>query len=140
MAVKHRCEVEGCGWCITIDGGLKPHRMLCGAKLSGIRIFPNAGIKIFTGCTRHPGPKSKYCLEHESEESPVIHVEKVSAKTKEALRNTRTGSKNYDGAAQDDFFIVESLLSFREGEVEVKWVGFEKTTWEPEASIPGFLR
>ena len=35
-AVKHRCEVEGCGWCITIDGGLKPHRMLCGAKLSGI--------------------------------------------------------------------------------------------------------
>ena len=139
-AVKHRCEVEGCGWCITIDGGLKPHRMLCGAKLSGIRLFPNAGIKIFTGCTRHPGPKSKYCLEHESEESPVIHVEKVSAKTKEALRNTRTGSKNYDGAAQDDFFIVESLLSFREGEVEVKWVGFEKTTWEPEASIPGFLR
>ena len=71
--------------------------------------------------------------------NPII-MEIVSAKTKEALRNTRTGSKNYDGAAQDDFFIVESLLSFREGEVEVKWVGFEKTTWEPEASIPGFLR
>ena len=87
-----------------------------------------------------PWAKIKILLEHESEESPVIHVDKVSAKTKEALRNTRTGSKNYDGAAQDDFFIVESLLSFREGEVEVKWVGFEKTTWEPEASIPGFLR
>ena len=70
----------------------------------------------------------------------MVHVEKVCAKTKEALRNTRTASKNYDEAAQDDFFIVESLLNFREGEVEVKWVGFEKTTWEPEASIPGFLR
>ena len=26
-AVNHQCDVKGCGWCITIDGGLKPHRM-----------------------------------------------------------------------------------------------------------------
>ena len=49
-AVNHRCETPGCGWCLTIDGGLKPHRQLCGAKMSGIRVFPAAGIKIFTGC------------------------------------------------------------------------------------------
>ena len=27
-AVNHQCDVKGCGWCITIDGGLKPHRMV----------------------------------------------------------------------------------------------------------------
>ena len=32
---KKRCEVEGCGWCITIDGGLKPHRMLCACSAQG---------------------------------------------------------------------------------------------------------
>ena len=30
-AVNHQCNVKGCGWCITIDGGLKPHRMVTGA-------------------------------------------------------------------------------------------------------------
>ena len=30
-AVNHQCDVKGCGWCITIDGGLKPHRMVTGA-------------------------------------------------------------------------------------------------------------
>ena len=30
-AVNHQCDVKGCGWCITIDGGLKPHRMVTSA-------------------------------------------------------------------------------------------------------------
>ena len=25
-AFKHRCDTPGCGWCLKIDGGLKPHR------------------------------------------------------------------------------------------------------------------
>ena len=29
----HKCNVSECGSVITVDGGLKPHRMLCGAKL-----------------------------------------------------------------------------------------------------------
>ena len=81
-AFKYRCDTPGCGWCLTIHGGLKPHRQLCGAKMSGIREFPAAGIKIFTGCTKHPSPRSKFCAEHESEESPVVHGSSVSAKTK----------------------------------------------------------
>ena len=32
----HRCDVLGFGTVLTLDGGLKPHRMLCGAKLSGL--------------------------------------------------------------------------------------------------------
>jgi hypothetical protein len=139
-AVYHRCSVPGCGWCITIDGGLKPHRMLCGAKLSGIRIFPKAGTQIFTGCTRHPGPKSKYCPEHEKEESPVIHADKLSSRSKQALRNHRSSTKSFEDVAQDDFFIVESILQFKKAEVKVKWVGFPEPTWEPQEGIPGFLR
>ena len=52
--INHSCDVPGCGSVMTIDGGLKPHRMLCGAKLSGLREFKEAGISHFTGCTRHP--------------------------------------------------------------------------------------
>ena len=55
------------------------HRMLCAANLAGIRIFPKAGTHIFTGCTRHPGPKSRFGPEHEKEESPSCrHVDKLS--------------------------------------------------------------
>ena len=137
---KHKCETKGCGWVITIDGGLKPHRMVCAAKLSGVRIFPSSGLKIYTGCTKFPSPRSKFCSEHQAEESPVIVAENISVKTKENLRNNRTATKSYEGAGQDDFYIVESLVKMRDGEVEVKWLGFPDTTWEPKSNIPAFIR
>ena len=74
---KHKCDVKGCGSVITVDGGLKPHRMLCGAKLSGLRTFEQAGVRVFTGCTRHPQPDSKYCWEHGMGESPVVPASSV---------------------------------------------------------------
>ena len=37
--MKHKCNIKGCPEVLTIDGGLKPHRLLCGAKLSGMRTF-----------------------------------------------------------------------------------------------------
>ena len=86
----HRCTVKGCGSVITVDGGLKPHRMLCGAKLSGLRSFEKAGVRVFTGCTRHPQPDSKYCWEHLMGESPVVPASSVSARTRQQLRGHRT--------------------------------------------------
>ena len=125
---KHKYETKGCGWVITIDGGLKPHRMVSAAKLSGVRIFPSSGLKIYTGCTKFPSPRSKFCSEHQAEESDVIVAENISVKTKENLRNNRTATKSYEGAGRDDFYIVESLVKMRDGEVEVKWLGFPDTT------------
>lgn len=80
----------------------------CEAKLSGVRIL-SSGLKIYTGCTKFPSPRSKFCSEHQAEESPVIVAENISVKTKENLRNNRTATKSYEGAGQDDFYIVESL-------------------------------
>ena len=139
-AVNHRCETPGCGWCLTIDGGLKPHRMLCGAKMSGIRIFPAAGIKIFTGCTKHPSPRSKFCAEHENEESPVVQGASVSAKTKNKLRDERSKNAQSTDAGQDDIYIVESITELRKNESKVKWHGFDELTWEPNQGIPAFIR
>ena len=139
-AVNHRCEVPGCGWCLTIDGGLKPHRQLCGAKMSGIRVFPKAGIKIFTGCTKHPSPRSKFCAEHENEESPIVQGSSLSERTKKKLRDERTKAAECKDAGQDDLYIVESILKFRGKECQVKWLGFDDPTWEPRTGIPAFLR
>ena len=139
-AVNHRCEVPGCGWCLTIDGGLKPHRQLCGAKMSGIRVFPKAGIKIFTGCTKHPSPRSKFCAEHEKEESPIVQGSSLSERTKKKLRDERSKAAECKDAGQDDLYIVESILKFRGNQCYVKWLGFEDPTWEPKTGIPGFLR
>ena len=47
--MKHTSEIKGCPNVLTIDGGLKPHRLLCGAKLSGIRTFESSGVHHFTG-------------------------------------------------------------------------------------------
>ena len=139
---KHRCNVKGCGWCITIDGGLKPHRMVCGAKLSGVREFQNAGIKVVTGCTKHPIYNSKYCREHQSEESPAVTAETVSGRTRQQLRKHRNDTASYSKAGQDDVFVVESILDFKKKskKVLVKWVGFPEATWENEDGIPKFIR
>ena len=44
MWAKHKCDVPGCPDTLTFDGGLKPHRNICGAKMSGIRFFEKAGV------------------------------------------------------------------------------------------------
>ena len=139
-AVNHRCDIPGCGWCLTIDGGLKPHRQLCGAKMSGIRVFPSAGIKIFTGCTKLPSPRSKFCADHENEESPVVQGSSVSAKTKAKLRDERAKSSQSADAGQDDLYIIESIVELKKHEVKVKWYGFTEPTWEPNKGIPAFIR
>ena len=36
-SVLHRCERPGCRIALVIDGGLKPHRNICGAKTCGVR-------------------------------------------------------------------------------------------------------
>ena len=41
-AVNHQCDVKGCGWCITIDGGLKPHRMVTSAPNISLILFSQA--------------------------------------------------------------------------------------------------
>ena len=48
---KHRCDTPGCGSVITMDGGLKPHRKLCAAKIAGVREFQSSGLSVVTGCT-----------------------------------------------------------------------------------------
>ena len=139
---KHQCDQKGCGWCITIDGGLKPHRMVCGAKLSGVREFPKAGIKVVTGCTKHPVFNSKYCQEHQSEKSPAVTSDMISSRTRQQLRKHRTDTAIYSEAEQDDVFIVESILEIKKAtkKVLVKWMGFPDASWENEKGIPLFIR
>ena len=42
----HKCDRPGCESCLIIDGDLKPHRMLCAAKLCGIREIANSDVKM----------------------------------------------------------------------------------------------
>ena len=139
---KNQCDQKGCGWCITVDGGLKPHRMVCGAKLSGVREFPKAGIKVITGCTKHPAFNSKYCQEHQTEKSPAVTSDMISSRTRQQLRKHRTDTAIYSEAKQDDVFIVESILEIKKEakKVLVKWMGFPDATWENEKGIPLFIR
>ena len=137
-AFKYRCDTPGCGWCLTIHGGLKPHRQLCGAKMSGIKEFPEAGINIFTGCTKHPSPRSKFCAEHESEESCARVF--CEYKNENKPRDERANSAENPAAGQDDFYIVESITELKKTECKVKWYGFVEPNWEPNKGIPAFIR
>ena len=79
--------------------------MLCGVKLSVLRSFEKAGVRVFTGCTRHPQPDSKYCWEHLMGESPVVPASSVSARTRQQLKGHRTKTNYSDGASDDQFFV-----------------------------------
>ena len=140
----HKCTVKGCGSVITVDGGLKPHRMLCGAKLSGLRTFDKAGVRVFTGCTRHPQPDSKYCWEHSMGESPVVPASSVSSRTRQQLSGHRSKTNYSEDASNDQFYVVETILDMKtendSKEVKIKWVGYPDATWEKGERIPGFIQ
>jgi hypothetical protein len=141
--VNHRCDRKGCRSCLVLDGGLKPHRMQCSAKLSGIRHFKTSGVKVVTGCTRHPKDDSKYCWEHDGEETPLICSDKVSARTRQALRGHRNHTAVSAEAGQDTMYVVESILDISEDQkkFKIKWVGFpeEFATWEDKDTVPKFI-
>ena len=105
-SLKHKCDKPGCGKALIVDAGLKPHRKLCGAKLSGIREFQKANVKVFTGCRKIPKPESKFCQEHEETDTPVVPAEKVSRQTRRKLRDFREDSSKSKLAGQDNFYIV----------------------------------
>ena len=115
-------------------------RLVCAAKLSGVREFPKAGLKVITGCTKHPAFNSKYCQEHCTEESPAVTASSVSSRTRQQLRKYRTDTASYAEAEQDEVYIVESIMEIKSKEVLVKWVGFPNPTWENENGIPKFIR
>ena len=114
--------------------------LVCAAKLSGVREFPKAGLKVITGCTKHPAFNSKYCQEHCSEESPAVTASSISSRTRQQLRKYRTDTATYAEAEQDEVYIVESIMEIKGTEVLVKWVGFPDPTWENENGIPKFIR
>ena len=144
-SLKHKCDKPGCGKALIVDAGLKPHRKLCGAKLSGIREFQKANVKVFTGCRKIPKPESKFCQEHEETDTPVVPAEKVSRQTRRKLRDFREDSSKSELAGQDNFYIVESIIDVKkspEGDLyKVKLVGFpvSEASWEPKSSIPKFI-
>ena len=142
----HKCDVKGCQSVLVIDAGLKPYRKVCGAKLSGFREFKESEDIVITGCTAMPQPNGKYCMKHLDEESPIITADKLTNETKKVLRDRQTRNATYKEAGQDNMYVVESIDEVRKNkgktEFKVKWLGFEQSdcTWEPEDSIPKFIR
>ena len=141
---QHRCDVPGRGTVLTVDGGLKPHRMLCGAKMAGVQTFKSAGVTNITGCTRHPQPDSKYCWEHLYDESHIIPADRVSSRTRQQLRGHRNDTAIYKDAGEDKFFIIEQITDMKKSKgkscYKVKWFSYPISTWEDEESIPAFIR
>ena len=46
---KHACDLKGCKSVLVLDGGMKPHRSVCGDTLSGVTEFKSTGNKVVTG-------------------------------------------------------------------------------------------
>ena len=142
----HHCNAAGCGSIITMDGGLKPHRKLCASKLAGVREFESTGLKVVTGCTSIPGPKSKFCQEHQTSQSPALLSSQVSKSTRMTLRDHNTVTAQSDDASQDNIYVIETILETQSKDditlFKVKWLNFpaSESTWEPEEAIPKFIR
>ena len=113
-------------------------------KLSGIRTFKKAGVTVFTGCTRHPQPNSKYCWEHQSGDSPVVPASSVSSRTRQQLSGYRAVTNYSEQAGNDQFYIVERIDEIKVEDdkkvFKVKWLGYPESTWEGEDRLPGFIK
>ena len=75
--ISHRWDVAGCEHVVIIDADMKPQRMLCAAKMSGVREFEKADVRVVTGCTAMPGKHHKLCFKHQHEASPIVTSDKI---------------------------------------------------------------
>jgi hypothetical protein len=140
--VDHRCDVKGCKSVLTVDGGMKPTRSLCAAKLHGVKIFNQSGMSVVCGCLKNPQPDSKYCGEHVGLSTPAMPSDSVSESTRASLRDHRNKTSTTKDAQQDNMYVIESLLENRGDMWRVKWLGFphEASSWEPSANIQPWIR
>ena len=88
--IRHECEIKGCRNVMVIDGGLTPHRAVCAAKLSGIKVFKEAEISYLTGCPKMPINASKFCPEHQNCDTPIVAANEVSESSKKKLRSFKS--------------------------------------------------
>ena len=108
--VEHRCDVKGCDSVLTVDGGMKPTRSLCAAKLHGVKTFSQSGMTVVCGCLKNPQPDSKFCGDHIGLSTPVMASDSVSESTRISLRNHRNKTASAKEAPQDNMYVIESVL------------------------------
>ena len=143
--VNHECDRPGCKEALVIDGGLKPHRAICGAKACGVKVFKESGTSVLTGCSSIPQPNSKFCFNHQNSDHPVLSGDKINSKNKEKLKKYKRNE--CPEAGEDDLFVIETILETKKTESnetswKVKWMDYppEEATWEDSTSIPKFIQ
>ena len=127
----HRCLKPGCGSVIVFDGGMKAQHRICSALKSGVKNFPATDSSIVVGCTKNPGTKEKYCPEHKHLQQPCISSNKLSSKSLNKLRATKTGKSKTIG--NDTVYIIEGVLDSKtetDGRYFlIKWESYSVHTW-----------
>ena len=113
---------------------------MCGAKLAGVRHFKETGYTHITGCTAQPSPRSKFCSDHQTEESPALEQGKVSEASKRKLRDRRKELSYSENAGQDSVYIIQAVTDIKDDLYKIKWVGYDIETWEPSENVPKFIR
>lgn len=132
----HVCNVKGCGSWMICDGGLKPHRVVCAARYSGIRSYTHSKIKTVTGCTKKPAKDKQFCSDHcDGQEGPIVLAENLSVDTKKKLRKRQNPE-----FPQDNIFFVRSILEIKGNKFLVRWSNSsEESTWEAKSALPKFI-
>ena len=62
--VGHRCNSEGCGQVLVLDGNQKNNRPVCAAEEAGYIEYASLPGKVKTGCMNSPEQQSKFCSVH----------------------------------------------------------------------------
>ena len=102
-----------------------------------MKIYSPSGIKVTTGCTRHPAPGQQFCKAHYNYESPVLLPSQV---TKASVQELNRQQKLQNSLETDKLFVVEAIIECKLELVLVKWEGYKHPTWESFVDIPRFIR
>jgi hypothetical protein len=60
----HRCDSEGCGTVLVLDGNQKNNRPVCAAEEGGYVEYADLPGKVKTGCMNSPQQQSIFCSLH----------------------------------------------------------------------------
>lgn len=85
----HRCNVEGCGSVLVLDGNMKNCRDVCAAKDAGFLEYTGLPGQVKTGCMDTPRQSSKFCTNHQPHVAQCASTADLQTKVVEMILSKR---------------------------------------------------
>ena len=142
----HLCSKKGCKDCVVFDGNQKNTRKRCAMK-NVYQTHPklNEDFIMKIGCTETPIMGSTFCQLHNDFSGRMDNITPISTNCNADIDESNESENSNPKKKKDtpEYYTIETILEFKKVSNRhmylIKWIGYDKPTWEPRENIPRSL-